>query len=163
MATIKLPYRPDDAVRYAETWAFSRNPAFYDYGGIGGDCTNFVSQCLYAGSGIMNYTPTYGWYYIDANDKSPSWTGVEFLYRFLTQNRTLGVFGRRVCEDEAAVGDVIQLGNEDRYYHSLFVVGKDENDFYVAAHDRDAFGRLLSSYRFGRVRYIHIEGVWANQ
>ena len=29
-------------------------------------------QCLYAGTGIMNFTPEFGWYYIDANDRSPS-------------------------------------------------------------------------------------------
>ena len=35
-------------VNYARKWAFSRNPAYYDFENIGGDCTNFVSQCLYA-------------------------------------------------------------------------------------------------------------------
>ena len=29
----------------------SRNPAYLDFHGLGGDCTNFVSQCLYAGAG----------------------------------------------------------------------------------------------------------------
>ena len=55
------------AVLYAHRWAYGRNPAFYDYEGLGGDCTNFASQCIYAGSGVMNFTPTFGWYYIDSN------------------------------------------------------------------------------------------------
>ena len=75
------PYDRAAAVLYAHQWAYGRNPAFYDYENLGGDCTNFASQCIYAGSGIMNFTPTYGWYYIDANQKSPSWTGVPYLYK----------------------------------------------------------------------------------
>jgi len=77
------PYNRRAAVEYAHRWAFDRNPRFYDYDGIGGDCTNFASQCLYAGTGVMNYTPTFGWYYFDANHKAPAWTGVEFFYNFL--------------------------------------------------------------------------------
>lgn len=48
------------AVLYAHAWAYGRNPAFYDYEQVGGDCTNFASQCIFAGCGIMNFTPTYG-------------------------------------------------------------------------------------------------------
>ena len=36
------------AVLYAHRWAYGRNPAFYDYEHLGGDCTNFASQCIYA-------------------------------------------------------------------------------------------------------------------
>ena len=50
------------------------NPKYYNFQNIGGDCTNFASQVLYAGSGIMNYTPTFGWYYINVNDRAPAWT-----------------------------------------------------------------------------------------
>ena len=28
---------------------------------------------------------TPGWYYIDANNKAPAWTGVEYFYRFMTR------------------------------------------------------------------------------
>ena len=38
------------AVLYAHRWAYGRNPAFYDYEHLGGDCTNFASQCIYAGA-----------------------------------------------------------------------------------------------------------------
>ncbi len=55
------PYDRRAAVRYAHAWAYGRNPRFYDYELIGGDCTNFASQCLYAGARVMDYAPTYGW------------------------------------------------------------------------------------------------------
>ena len=64
-----LPYNRQAAVQYAHRWAYGRNPRFYDYQGLGGDCTNFASQCLYAGTGIMNFTPVYGWYYRSANER----------------------------------------------------------------------------------------------
>ena len=89
-----IPYRRSLAVQYARRWALSRNPAYYNFDDLGGDCTNFASQCIYAGSGVMNYTPIYGWYYITANDRTASWTGVEYLYRFLVGNEGAGPFGR---------------------------------------------------------------------
>ena len=37
---------------------------------IGGDCTNFVSQSLYAGCGEMNFSQENGWYFISADDQN---------------------------------------------------------------------------------------------
>ena len=71
-----LRYDRAAAVAYAHRWAYDRNPRYYDYGRVGGDCTSFASQCLYAGAGIMNYTRDLGWYYLDGNRKAPAWTGV---------------------------------------------------------------------------------------
>ena len=82
-----VSYNREKAVSYAEKWAFSRNPRYMSFDGIGGDCTSFVSQCLYAGSGVMNYTPVMGWYYNSAADRAPAWSGVPYLYQFLTGNR----------------------------------------------------------------------------
>ncbi len=43
-------YDRNAAVSYAWTWCGgARNPAYCDYSGVGGDCANFVSQCLIAG------------------------------------------------------------------------------------------------------------------
>ena len=43
---VTKPYNRARAVEYAQRWALSRNPLFYDFTGGGGNCTNFVSQCL---------------------------------------------------------------------------------------------------------------------
>ena len=75
----EVPYNRQKAVDYARRWALNRNPAFYDFQAIGGDCTNFASQCLYAGAEIMNYTPVTGWYYRSASDRTASWTDTEYL------------------------------------------------------------------------------------
>ena len=44
-----MAYSRSDAVAYAHRWAFSRNPKFMNYDRFGGDCTNFISQCIHAG------------------------------------------------------------------------------------------------------------------
>ncbi len=52
-------YNRDVVAEYAYKWAFRRNPEYYNFDSIGGDCTNFVSQCIFAGAGVMNYTDTF--------------------------------------------------------------------------------------------------------
>ena len=78
-----VPYNRNSAVSYALSWALRRNPQYYDFSDLGGDCTSFISQCVFAGSGIMNFTPIFGWYYFSSFDRSPSWSGVEFFYDFM--------------------------------------------------------------------------------
>lgn len=157
---VTMEYDREKAFLYAERWAFSRNPLFENYTGIGGDCTNFVSQSIYAGSCVMNYTPTFGWYYISPTDRAAAWTGVTYFYNFLTSNDGVGPFGREVSAGSLEIGDVIQLAREDGvYYHSLLVTGFAEGEYLVSAHSNDAFMRPLSSYNFTAARYLHIDGI----
>ena len=148
------------AAAYAEKWALSRNPLFYDYSGIGGNCTNFVSQCVYAGSCVMNPTPIFGWYYYSDTERTASWTGVDFFYRFLVENQGSGPFAKEVAEEELMLGDVIQLGREDvGYYHTLLVTGFQAGTYLVSAQTDDARNRPLDTYRYDYARYLHILGV----
>lgn len=156
-------YNRCDAVKYALKWAFARNPRFYDFHDIGGDCTNFISQCLYAGCGVMNYSKTNGWYYIDTNDRSPSWTGVVFLRDFLLSNKGAGVYGEPAEPDRLECGDVIQLKNSDgRLYHSLIISAifppYSPDNIFVCAHSDDARNRRLSTYSYAAAEGIHILG-----
>ena len=155
-----LDYNRQAAFNYAKEWAFKRNPKFYNFNKIGGDCTNFASQCIYAGAGIMNYTPTFGWYYNSVNDRTPSWTGVEYLYNFLVNNEGIGPFAEEVSLEKLEVGDLVQLGTATNdFYHSPVVVRIANGQIFVAAHTYDAFNKPLSSYNFARARGIHIIGV----
>ena len=154
------PYNRENAVAYAKKFAFSQNTQFANFAGIGGNCTNFVSQCIYAGSCEMNYKPTFGWYYISLDDRSPSWSGVEYFYNFIIENADLGPFGRVATSDELENGDVIQLGRqEEGYYHTLLVVGFNGEDILVAAQTDNAYLRPLSTYDYDYARYIKILGV----
>ena len=153
------PYNRAAAVAYARRWALDRNPRFYNYDKIGGDCTNFASQSIFAGAGVMNYTPVMGWYHRSASDRTASWTGVEYLYQFLVNNRSAGPYGRVVSQSEALPGDLVQLGDDTgRFYHSPVITAISPT-ILVAAHTFDALDRPLSSYVYDGARFIHIEGV----
>jgi hypothetical protein len=160
----ELQYNRYAAVQYAHTWALGRNPRYFDFTDLGGDCTNFTSQCIYAGAGVMNYTPTFGWYYINSNKRSPSWSGVQFLYNFLTGNQGPGPYAAEAQIQEVLPGDFLQLGHGNGiWYHSPFIVyvgypAAPEN-ILVSAHTYDADNRPLSTYQYAEVRFIHIFGV----
>ena len=147
------------SVAYAERWALGRNPSYYDFDALGGDCTNFVSQCVYAGCGVMNYTPGTGWYYVDLSRRAPAWTSVRYFYQFLLSNRGAGPYARQVARAELRPGDVVQLGDgTGHFYHSLLVLSASPAAVYVAAHTYDALWRPLDSYTYGQIRYLHILG-----
>ena len=162
-----VPYDRAAAVAYAHTWAYDRNPRYYNYEGIGGDCTNFASQGLYAGTGIMNFTPDFGWYYRDPNDKSPSWTGVSYFYQFLTQReRRVGPFGVETDLSGVLPGDFVQLEltGDDTFDHTPIIVERGVvptlDNVLVAAHSNDADYRPLSTYPFTKIRFLHVLGAW---
>jgi len=175
MAKKILKYDRRSALDYAHRWAYARNPAYYNYDALGGDCTNFISQCLFAGARVMNYTPTFGWYYVNANNKSPSWTGVGFLRNFLLrQTDGPGPFAVEATAEEVVPGDVIQLSFDGKgFQHSLLAVAvrppaedappgdtaPGEAGIWVATHTEDADYRALSSYEYRKIRFLHIVGV----
>lgn len=152
------------AVTYANKWAYRRNPDYYDFSELGGDCTNYISQCIYAGAGVMNYTPVTGWYYKSLNDRAPAWTGVQYLYKFLISNTQQGPFASEVELARVMPGDVIQLRDESVFYHSLIVVAAGRNpgpgNVLVNAHTLNAYRRPLSSYSYADYRVLHIEGAY---
>ncbi|MBQ0038133.1 MAG: amidase domain-containing protein [Clostridiales bacterium] len=161
------PYRRQLAVEYAHRWAYGRNPTFYDYENIGGDCTNFASQCVYAGTGVMNYTPTFGWYYRSANDKAPAWTGVTYFRNFLVRpQHSPGPVAEELFDlQRVEPGDVIQLSFDgEAFQHSPVVVQVDHtgdpSHIFIAAHSYDADNRPLSTYEYRSLRLLHILGYY---
>lgn len=160
-----ITYNRATVVEYARKWAFSRNPQYFNFDNLGGDCTNFASQCLFAGCGVMNYTPDIGWFYRSLNDRAAAWTGVEFFYQFLIQNAEsfvgdgFGPFATEVERSRLEIGDFVQFGRSTGdFYHTPIVVGFQGNMPLLAAHSNDAFERRLDSWRFEELRCIHILG-----
>lgn len=158
-------YNGEKAVEYAHRWAFGRNPMYYDFENIGGDCTNFASQAIYAGSGIMNYTPIHGWYYSSSYDRAPAWTGVNFLYNFLAGNKGVGPYAELVDVIDIKPGDIIQLSfyGDGVFNHSPVVVSTgltpSLSNIYVAAHTDDRDDYPITNYLWADIRFIHILGV----
>lgn len=117
----------------------------------------------------MNFTPTYGWYYISADDKAPAWTGVVYLHNFLIRPEPSPGPVCTVTQDLtlAEPGDVIQLiFKGDIFQHSPVVIANDgsgePSGIQIAAHSYDASCRPLSSYEYQQYRVLHILGYYTD-
>ena len=154
-------YNRESAIEYAQKWALSANPNFYHFDKIGGDCTNFISQCLLSGGGIMNYSYFNGWFYNSLNNRSASWTSVFYLQKFLLSNSSPGFSTKTKDLSELEIGDLIQLRQNPKtiFNHSLIITNITDNDIFVCAHSDDALNRPLSSYNFEEALGIHIIGI----
>lgn len=157
-------YNRTKAVAYAHKWALRRNPQYFDFEHIGGDCTNFASQVLYAGSGVMNPTPTFGWYYYSLYNRAPAWTSVKYLYRFLTNNNEIGPVAVDTDIKEIQPGDIVQLSFDgESFGHSPVIVSVGEipsvSNILVAAHSYDVDNKPLESYTYIHERFLHITHV----
>ena len=96
------------AVEYARKCALSRNPQFKDYEQWGGNCTNYISQCINAGGIPMDSDGNNvmkEWYWYSDNKRTPSWTGAQPFFEYLTSNNTydtdnFGIYASQVSYDE---------------------------------------------------------------
>ena len=147
-------YIPSLAVAYAEKWAFSFNPHYYNFTNIGGDCTNFISQCLHFGNIPMNYKE-YGWFFVSLYNRAPAWTGVNEFWDFGTKNNGIGLKLSPCSKEDLRVGDIIQLFNGERFYHNLLVTSLDDG-IKVAAHDNSAFNVPLFHYYYKDLRCANV-------
>lgn len=168
-------YNRSGAVSYAHQWATAPrpyNPDYFDFTDYGGDCNNFVSQAIHEGGGAqMVGDGTYGWYYNSVNDYAAAWTGVYYLYRFVTtlyEDFPLGPEGCGVSVNEAEVGDVIQYSwdGDDYWNHSVIIVQMDlllsgDRTHWVAGHSPDVdnypFEYFAMDHPDMTFRFLHIE------
>ncbi|MCI5797163.1 MAG: amidase domain-containing protein [Firmicutes bacterium] len=154
-----------ECVNYALKWAKGRNPKYYDFENLGGDCTNFASQSVYAGCGVMNVNYPLGWYYYNSFNRSPSWTSVEYFYNFLfRKEKSIGPVGKLTNLNELELGDLVQVKINGIYTHTLVITKiesrKSAFDYFVCAHTYDALNRRLSTYNLKDARFIKILGFY---
>jgi len=87
------PYRRESAVAYAERWWNEPNKAYEEFAV---NCTNYVSQCIFAGSMPMDYTGRReaGWWYKGRQNNleqwSYSWAVANALQHHLSHPRAYG-------------------------------------------------------------------------
>ena len=161
-------YGRNNAVNYALEYALKKNPEYFDYTLIGGNCTNFVSQCIFAGAPKMNFDANNGWYYLSPANTSISWANVEPLFNFLTTNKAVGPFASNSAIELCEIGDIIQLrfSGMQSFSHSLVVTkiqGYLPKDIFICANTRDVKNVPLSSYNFAEYRLLHILGYRVNE
>lgn len=124
----RVQYNRSLAVQYAEQWWNDYNPKFKQFEV---DCTNFVSQCMWAGNAPMKHSSARekGWWYRFGNNPnwSFSWTVAHSLRWFLPNSRS-GLRANEVfAADQLEPGDVIcyDFNGDGRWQHNTIVVSKD--------------------------------------
>lgn len=160
------------AVKYARMWALNRNPKFKDYEDWGGNCTNYISQCVNAGGVPMD---SYGdnimkeWYWYSDTKRTPTWTGAQPFFEYLTGNNkdntdNFGVYAQVANYDELELGDIIQLVEDDKAYHTMIITrvlldGEQVHDYLVSQNTYDLLDYPLS-LKVGEKRYVKIFGYY---
>jgi len=130
------------AVAYAEKWWDGRNPAYYDYSDEGGDCANFVSQCLIAGGLDLSAGPGY-FAYAGYLPSIPSCTNLNanLHYHQNTQRQVGGTEPLWVLKGDP----IIFCSSDGRYLHSAFGVLGDEYEYWHGnAHTVDCNQKRIS-------------------
>ena len=122
---LTLSYNPSNALYYASQHcsASSYNPSYNNYKGRGGDCANFVSQCLMAGG--LDISNCYG------RDDKGSITSVGNLKSCLTQK---GWRSSSIKPANFQAGYVLFLKNGEHPLLASYVSG---NSIRVYAHTND--------------------------
>lgn len=122
-------YNRQNAVRYALTYALNPNPNFIFFnlhGDGGGDCSNFISQCLNAGGAPFAYDSSPWWYNARNGSWSVSWAVAHSLYWTLKLRGEKRLKGLKATEVQdlgmLELGDLIQYEDyKGLIYHSAII------------------------------------------
>lgn len=171
-----LSYDRQAVAKAAKKYAYNYNTLFTEYTGVGGDCTNFVSQCIWQ-------SPGWGFDRIGKNNsvkwackknsmnkyayETVSWVGVNELWTYLQTNDSPSqagtVYGVSATtsgynSSNVQLGDVIQLYNGNKWVHSIIVSEITDGIVYCAAHTGNYDRRKLSEYinNYPKYRVAHI-------
>lgn len=163
---IRTLYGYEAAAAYAIQYAYDYNTAYPDWSiDYGGDCANFISQCLYAGGKPMVGTPgssaqatnMSNWFSSGTSAStsyvSSTWRGANAFKVYWTSNCTSYSTFSSMNSNAwfyGNKGDAVSLLNANgAAYHTLMIVGYGGNasyDFTVAAHTYDTNTASLSDY-----------------
>ncbi|WP_166245568.1 amidase domain-containing protein [Paenibacillus turpanensis] len=164
----KTRYNREAAVHYADTHWDNPSP---DYIHFDVDCTNYVSQCLFAGSAPMNYTGRResGWWYKGGRPGSEQWSfswSVAHSLRWYLATSSTHLRAEEVQEpQQLKLGDVIvyDFDGDDQFQHSTIVTAFDGNGMpLVNAHtsnSRHRYWDYKDSYAWSdtiRYKFFHI-------
>ncbi len=164
------PYNREAAVAYALKYAEIPNVDHWKYyEGYGGDCTNFTSQCLYAG-GIPfdNYgnSSLEKWFWYSDAKRTASWTSSHAFRQYVRLNKSGPGLRAHIGErEELKLGDLVQLEENGRTYHTVIVTGyisspgdpKTIVDYQICQHSANFLNIPLST-KTAKLVYIIIDG-----
>lgn len=166
------------AVNYANTYYSNYNTAAYpDWTSYGGDCANFISQCLYAGGMPMKGTPGTAseaqnfanWFSkgntCDTLNVSSTWRGADAFRNYWQSNavgyKTFSSYSSSAYSYGYRGYAVSLLNSNGRAYHTLIIVDYNSTtqDLIYAAHTGNTNTGSLKSASSGGYGFI-IYATW---
>lgn len=171
--TAQRSYDRAAAVAYARQWVGVRNDDWPDYSRNGGNCQNFVSQCLYAGGIPMDiYSPgVWKWYGSTPNNlsqmagRSASWSAVVSFLDYVENNTGYGLAAVADAPYySGSPGDIIHLGNAQRWRHTVLITDVVEDgegnieDYLICSNTADLRDFPVSAYAYTRQMLIRVVG-----
>lgn len=173
-------YNGAAAAAYADTYWQSYNPAWPSFANSGGDCTNFVSQAIFAGGITMRLSPPNSgnaawymvrtkrhWYYaapwVNAQDNSIF--ALQHLAGVTQVAAYYGVAPGQKVADNATQGDIVlyDFNNDGVYDHEAIVVANDGTSWdLVDAHTNNRYhaywtlAQYNASWATTRMVVLHI-------
>jgi hypothetical protein len=151
-------YNGAAAAAYADTYWNNYNSAWPSFANSGGDCTNFVSQALFAGGITMRLSPpnsgNAAWYMVKSKQRHWSyavpWVNAQANSIFALQHLPgvtqvasyYGVAPGQMVADNATQGDIVlyDFNNDGVYDHEAIVVANDGTSWdLVDAHTNNRY------------------------
>jgi len=160
--TAANPYDREAARQYAFTYFKDRNPDYKDYSSGGGNCQNFVSQCLLTGGIPTTDTTGHIW-----RPRSTAWVNVNHFETYVRQDAAQGMvaqWGAPFFTGE--VGDVVHTSwwSHHRAQHAMIItdVIRDEQgnvlDYLLCSNTCNWRSVPLSAHGYDYVTLIKIYG-----
>ncbi len=175
-------YSTNKVVAYAKTYALKKNKKYKSFSK---NCTNFVSQSVYAGGkkmtipnnfykdknkyGAQNVTSKF-WYmkYVDTGAGtaygktwkwSSAWSGVEDFAKYWSKNgATIKYYTSKTqIQNNLKLGDVVQLYNGERWYHTIIITGGGKGNWKYSGNTSDRKDYPLSKVKTSKYRVIRIK------
>lgn len=163
-----LGYNTNAAKDYAVYWSGNDNKKDrYNlrYNTYSADCTNFVSQCLYAGGlkekkpngGLGTNINTYQYWYGHRPYSTTSWIRVADFYRYWAPKVSTSVHTiHNSLASKAKVGDIIQFQKKSTgtKWHSMIVTKKANNKIYVSGHSKHRTNYAFTNYSNAEDKWV---------
>jgi hypothetical protein len=187
---LSTQYNRNNAFNWAYTYWDNYSTEYVNLGDEkwkGGDCTNFVSQCLRAGGAANDRIGSYQWYYENngskkVSDASFSWTwstarGLNYIILGNYNSKEFGPKGTEKVitgdsEYNTSIGSFIALGDiiqyqwkqNDKIGHSAIIVGilynssKQRYEPVIAEHTNNSWYTPWTNNAY-KTYFVHIESV----
>lgn len=159
------------AVEYAKKYALNPNPQYryFSLSNTGGDCANFLSQCLKAGGAPFVYNREHSWWYnnmgtgnVMDDTWSIPWAVAHSLYWFLkinNESNLSGAKGREISDISLLdLGDLVFYeDNSGLIFHSAIITGFRGNIPLVSHHSFEALNiPYYSTWPANKIHFLKI-------